>query len=289
MLVSIRPLVATLLLSIYGLSAHAGFTIGFESSEGYSLGPISNTGSGDIQGGWSGGAQAFFTNDSTDNEQIVDTEAHSGSQSWHAAKFYGSPGQGTPFTPSLGLPDGTGPGITLHAELYFKAGSSAGDGSAQNIYLGTYAGDDRTGFNVYLNNNEDSDGGLTVSTYDWNGDFVNEVIASALARDQWHKLKIVARFHETDSLQDSFTYTVNDTESFTGNSWPNPWRNDKGFTEVWGDTLKFAETSDDETDLGFYYDDLSLSVASAVVPEPGMLGIALMGILTVASRRRRSC
>lgn len=268
---------------------NAGVMIGFEASEGYVLGPLSDSDTAQIQAGWSGGAQTYFTNDSTDLEQVVNTEAHSGSNSWHAARFYGSPGQGTPFSPSLGLPIGTGPGTTFTAELWFKAGHATGDGSRQSIYLGSYAGNDRTGFNVNLVNDA-SGNGLHLHTFEWDGSsFPNTVFSSNLDRSAWHKLSISATFHATDPTLDSYTYTVNDVDTFTGGSWPNPWRVSNSFTPVWGDTLKFADgNGDNGTDLGFYYDDISFS--SAPVPEPSslaLLGLGSLGLIGCGWKRKR--
>ena len=87
-------LVASGLLASPALSV----SVGFEASEGYTLGSICPPG-GAGQQGWSGGAQTGCTNNDPGDEQVVNTESFSGSNSWHYARGYGSPGQGTVFSP----------------------------------------------------------------------------------------------------------------------------------------------------------------------------------------------
>ena len=90
---TLKTLALTIGCLVAAGTANGGIVIGFEQGEGYNLGPLSPTG-GPTQAGWSGGAQAGINNDPGD-EQVINTEAYSGSNSWHYARGYGSSGQGT--------------------------------------------------------------------------------------------------------------------------------------------------------------------------------------------------
>ena len=110
------------------------------NDEDYALAPISDSGSGTIQEGWSGGAQTYFQNDATDDETVTDAEANSGSNSWFYTDAYNNPGQGSPFTPDLGYAQADLANQTYTVELYFKAESLTGDGAVHRIYNGSEAG-----------------------------------------------------------------------------------------------------------------------------------------------------
>ena len=148
---------------------------------------------------------------------MINTEAYSGSNSWHYARGYGSSGQGTPFSPITALE--AGPGTQLDFSIAFKAASATGDGSAQNLYIGTTAGNDRTGFNIYLTNNSAGDG-LSLHTFA-DPSFVETVFATNLSRTDWHVLTVSAVF-DADPSNDVYQYSLNGNLLFTGNSWPNP-------------------------------------------------------------------
>ncbi len=258
----------------------SALTVGFETSEGYSLGPLSPSGS-TAQAGWSGGAQGGFTNNDAGDEQIVDTYAHSGLHSWHYARGYGSPGQGTPFSPAMSSV--AGPGTRFDFSIYFRAADGSGDDSHQNLYMGTDDGTDRTGFNIYLMNSGGGDG-LHLYTYDWiSGASVKTVFATGLDRTAWHQLEVTATFG-ADPDDDSFEYSVNGVPSFAGKSWPNLWRASMSFDAAYGDSIKFA---DDGGDLlahqGFYYDDLAYS--QTPIPEPSTGLLLLIGTAALAGRR----
>ena len=65
------------------------------------------------------GDSFYFTNNDPGDEQVINTEAYSGSNSWHYARGYGSSGQGTPFSPITALE--AGPGTQLDFSIAFKA------------------------------------------------------------------------------------------------------------------------------------------------------------------------
>lgn len=241
------------------------------------------------QDGWTGGAQAGFTNDDYDidnddgtygDEKVTTADAHGGTQSWRYSRGYGSPGQGTPFSPPLsgtvGAPGAGADYDTMTATLWFKPVNPAGDGSTVSIYQGTPAGNDRTGFNVYL---ESTASGVDVGTYRWTTTYVWEDIVTGLALDEWHSLDIDALFTD-DYANDVITYTVDKgmagEVSSTGNSWPHPWREANGFVYAPGNSLKFAAGQDGEAAYkGFYFDDITYeawnSTSAGIIPEPASL------------------
>jgi len=270
--------------AVWGATPAAAVSVGFEASEGYVLGPLSPPPGTTAQQGWSGGAQPGFTNNDPGDEEVTNTEAYAGSNnSWHYARGYGSPGQGTPFSPVMsGV---AGPGTDFSFSIYFKAADAAGDGSEQNLYMGTAAGTDRTGFNIYLENASSGDG-LHLYTYDWiSGSSAKQVFATNLDRSEWHHIHVDAQFR-ADPADDTFEYSVDGTPLFSGNSWPNNWRLSEGYTPVYGNSIKFADGGGDTlAHDGFYYDSLSYSFAS--VPEPGSGLLLLAGLCGLAARRQR--
>ena len=232
------------------------------SGEGYALGPISDSGNGTIQEGWTGGAQAYFQNDATDDETVTDAEANSGNNSWFLSNAYNNPGQGSPHAPSLGLPSGTGPGTVFTLELYFKAEATGdGDGSTHKIYQGTYAGDDRTGININIKNDTDASGdGLNISTYSYDagtGAFPATTIASNLDRNVWHKVNVTYTIDASgDPSLDTAVYSVDDGAGVSANTWMNVWRVANGYTQAYGDNIAWGGASNA---TGFYYDDITYS------------------------------
>lgn len=268
-----------LLASFFATSSGFAETIGFESAEGYTLAPLCPASGG--QQGWSGGAHLGCTNNDPGDDQVVDTESFTGSNSWHYARGYGSAGAGTPFSPTL---DSVAtPGNRFEFSIHFKAGSSSGDGSAQNIYIGTEAGNDRTGFNINLKNDFAGDG-LHLFTYDYTTGFVTESLAVNLDRSTWHEVSVVAVF-DADPLNDVYEYSVNGSLVYTGNSWPNPWRVDHGHTPAYGNSIKFADAGGDiPSHNGFYYDAMSYSASP--IPEPHTALLLLVGLSGLAVARR---
>ncbi len=267
-----------LLASAFITSSSLALTVGFEAAEGYTLAPLCPPSGG--QQGWSGGAQVGCTNNDPGDEEIVNTEAYEGSNSWHYARGYGSPGQGTPFSPPMASV--AGPGTTFEFSIRFKAASSTGDGSEQNIYMGTAAGTDRTGFNIYLTNDSAGDG-LHLFTYDDPVAFTEESRAVHLDRNAWHEVSVVSDLAANPD-NDVYQYSVNGSLVYTGNSWPNPWRVDNGFTPAYGNSIKFADGGGDTlAHSGFYYDAMSYDV----IPEPHTALLLLAGLGGSAVLRRR--
>jgi len=268
------------LIGTWGASPAFAVSFGFEAGEGYALGPLSTSQGGPTQAGWSGGSQAGFTNNDPGDEQVISTEAYSGSNSWHYARGFGSSGFGTPFSPTTALE--AGPGTQLDFSIAFKAASATGDESAQNLYVGTTAGNDRTGFNIYLTNSASGDG-LSLHTFA-DSSFAETRFATNLSRTDWHVLSISAVF-DADPANDVYQYSLNGNLLFTGNSWPNPWRIENGFQAFYGNSIKFADGGgDNSAHEGFYYDAMSYDVAA--VPEPGTALLIGLGLAGLAGRRR---
>ena len=148
--------------------------------------------------------------------------------------------------------------------------------------MGTADGTDRTGFNIYLANDSAGDG-LHLFTYDDPVAFTEESLAVNLDRNAWHEVSVVAVF-DADPDNDVYQYSVNGSLAYTGNSWPNPWRVDQGFTPVYGNSIKFADDgSDVPSHNGFYYDAMSYDV----IPEPHTALLLLAGLGGSAAFRRR--
>src|SRR5688572_3676591 len=145
-----RSLALTIVCAITSPAlAATTYSTGFED---FTVGPT--------QGGWSGGAVGGFVNNDTGDEQIVDTEVHTGDQSWHYARGYNSPGSGTPYTPNLSdAVDNVGD--SMSGAIWFKAHTAA-DNSLLAIETGNIAGTDRAEILAYIDN---IGGGLTVRSF----------------------------------------------------------------------------------------------------------------------------
>lgn len=236
-------------------------TIDFED---YSLGPISNSDGGTIQYNWSGGAQPYFTNDSTDNEEIVTNNSCGGSKAWKLSNVYSSAGQGSPFTPMTQYQAGFSDAVSFNSdivnrrvrtEIQFTPEASSGDGSTINIYNGSYSGDDRTGLNLYLTN---LSGGVSITSYTLkNGSFLLTQIANNLPYGQCHKIVIDVCYNIDPNL-DKFIYIVNDGLPQEILSWPNVWRVANSFIPSYGTWLKFASGPSNVS--GFIIDNIKIEV-----------------------------
>ena len=278
-----RSTFALLLLAV-GCCALAGpiYTTSFEQPE-FVPGPISPTG-GPTQGGWSGGAQEGFTNNTSEpgsvyDEFIVNTEAHTGEQSWWFQRGYDSPGQGTPFTPALspaaGEPSSGAAYNAFRASFWFKAANPDGDGSCVMIAGGNPAGTDRS--SNYLEIENVPGGGVTVRTFEgvpgsgW--DATEVVIATGLDASSWHSIEMIGRFYD-GPYNDTWTYIVDGGSPITAGAYFETARNNFGFAYEMTNRLKFqprhpdgnADPNVDPYYAGFYFDDIYTEVLNFPTP-----------------------
>jgi hypothetical protein len=217
---------------------------------------------------WTGGAALYQTNSSTADEEVTNTQAYEGVQSWYIKNVYSSSGQGSPFSPKP-TPQANAVteaafnniinGSTVETTFYFKTeqSSAPGDGSEINIYNGSYNGDDRTGYNIYIENNAAT--GVRIYTFGFDGGFPISDIATGLAYNTWHKIKVSVTTDTSNPLNDQFEYSVNDGPVNTTQSWVNKWRLANGFTPVYGMWLKFAGSGNT---TGFYIDNITVEATN---------------------------
>ncbi|WP_425618157.1 NosD domain-containing protein [Anatilimnocola sp. NA78] len=240
------------------------------NSAGYTLNPL------DGQQGWSGGAQPNFTNNDTgiDNgdgtfgdEKVTDLQSYSGTQSWRYSRGYGSPGQGTPFSPNLGATVGApsfADGDTATVRFAFKA-VTAGDGTVDTIYEGTPAGTDRTGAQIGLENTP-AGVRLFASTYNPTTNAFDSVTLGTFPAATWHTVEYTTVYNDNPAL-DLTTYIVDGTTVGSLNPWMHIWRQDNAFNHEVGSRLKFSTTQDNNTAIkGFYYDDLEFIISDSSNP-----------------------
>lgn len=263
--------------SMISTAMAASYSTGFEE---FTLGPMSS--GGVTQNGWSGGAQPDFTNNDAGDEQIVNTVVHSGAQSWHYARGYNSPGQGTPYTPNIG--DSVNViGDTMAGSLWFKAHTAA-DNSLLAIETGNLIGDDRAEILAYIDN---VPGGITVRSFTGSG-FSNVPIASGLDASIWHELSYSLSLNATD-LAVSISVDGAAAVQFDGSL--KDWRDANSFAYSESSRLKFRARHADGNPLlnGFYIDDVSYSISA--VPEPAtvaLAGLASIGMLAARRRQRQA-
>jgi hypothetical protein len=278
------------------------YSTGFESSQGFTVGPMSDGTS--TQGGWSGGAQSGFQNDNAGSEAITTAAANSGTQSWLLKNSYSSPGQGTPYTPNLSASLGDS-GITdFTGSVSFMAAGIA-DGSSIAISTGTPDGTDRGDYIAYLVNET---GGIHLYTYtydvnnpDPNARFSAVDIATGLSALDWHQLSFdITKSGAIDILKIS----VDGGPSVTVNpDGLNAYRADPSNSFGYADSsrLKIYATgisagppsTPDPGAAGFYIDDVTYSVLdAATVPEASSLIVWSLFGMTIGGagwwRRKRS-
>ena len=284
------------------------YSTSFESPD-FTLGPISPTG-GPTQGGWSGGAQAGFTNNTSDpgsvyDEGITNAVARTGANSWHMMRGYDSAGPGTPFTPELavdaGQPSSGAAADNFKATFWVLAADSAGDDSRIMVAGGNPAGTDRS--SNYLEIENVAGAGLTIRTYNGvsgGGWTTSELlIATGLDATQWHKIELEASFMDGPD-NDTWTYRVNDGAPVVGGAYFETARDNFGFGYETTNRLKFqSRHADGNADpshptapyfAGFYFDDLSYEVTVpdvAPIPEPSTVGLLALGSIALMRRRRR--
>jgi hypothetical protein len=247
------------------------------SFEDFTLGPLSSGGT--AQNGWSGGAQPDLTNNDAGDEQIVNTQAHTGAQSWHYARGYNSPGQGTAFTPSLS-PSVANVGDTMIGSLWFKAHTLA-DNSSFAIETGNPAGDDRAEIVAYV---ENLAGGLTIRSFT-GAAFDGVPIASGLDASVWHQLSFSLALTSTDN---ALSVSVDGGAPVLFDGSLKDFRDANLFSYSESSRLKLRprHADGDLSFNGFYLDDISYSITA--VPEPGsFVLLATMGTGLIVARRRR--
>lgn len=258
--------------------------IGFEPNEDgswYVLGRISNSTnaapttqpSAYIQNGWSGGANQYWTNDSSGNEQIVDaatvtfgTTPYEGTQCWYAQNLYGYTAGGV-YSPKLEIQsqfpmDASGEAVfntclrgrTIETIFYFKTFANTADGSSFVSYNGAFQGNDRTGYNINIQNSDA--GGSKIFTYSYSGGgFPITDLATNLPYQTWHKVSITVTYaSDGDPNNDVFIYNINDGPDQNVPSWINIWRLDNGFPLNYGTWSIFYDSGSS----GFYVDNISI-------------------------------
>jgi hypothetical protein len=256
--------------------AATAYSTGFED---FTLGPLSPTIT-TAQNGWSGGAQGGLTNNDAGDEQIVNTVVHSGAQSWHYARGYNSPGQGTAYTPNLDF-GVANVGDTLTGSLWFKA-HTVGDLSSFALETGNLAGDDRAEILAYV---ENLGGGLTIRSFT-SENFTGVPIASGLDASTWHQLSFSLSLTPTDN---AVSISVDGGTPVTFDGSLKDWRDFNSFAYSESSRLKLRPRHND-ADLsfnGFYLDDISYSITA--VPEPSTMvlcGLGAIGLLVAARRRK---
>lgn len=258
--------------------------IGFEPNEDgswYVLGRLSNSGnvtpttqpSAYIQDSWSGGSSPYWANDSSGNEQIVDastptygTTPYSGTQCWYAVDLYGYTTGGS-YSPKLPIQsqfsmDSIGEaqfnyilrGKTIETIFYFKSFAGTNDSSTFSVYNGAFLGDDRTGFNINIQNN--NVGGSRVFSYSYGGgSYPQSDLATDLPYQTWHKVKSTVTYAtDGNPNNDVFLYSINDGPEQNVQSWPNIARSDAGNPLVYGTWIVMYGSGS----TGFYIDNISI-------------------------------
>lgn len=262
-------------------AAHAvlAYSTGFEDFTTGRMDPAA----GPTQGGWSGGNVEGFTNNSAGKEQIVNTEANTGSQSWHYARGYGSPGAGTPFTPGLSAAV-SNVGDVFSGTLSFKA-HTPGDGSWLEVGGGNAAGNDRTDIFAYIRNDS---GNLNI-TVPQLADGANPAtatlanVATGLDSSAWHELTFSLTKTATGN---QLSLSVNGGAAVTVDAYLAEWRDFNGFAYSEANRLKFASRHTDSASFnGFYLDDISYSISAIPEASSFAFGSLMYMVGTMAYRR----
>lgn len=254
-------------------------------------------GSIDAQDGWSGGTIPI----SSSVDQGVDQlQAHAGIGSWRVSNNTANGNHngafgGWPFAPGLAVSAGqpsSGAGADqLNATFFFHAGSATADGSNIEVDLGTTPGDDRNTF-LAITNDTDDDGGLKLRAAEPDGitgDFLpTQIIATGLSRTAWHRVDILAKFFDgqgNDTFQVSLDGAVLTNPLTAGTTFGTfeGFRDGNGFAYALSNRLFWRsgaapsafDASFVDTDAqGFYFDDVSYSVADQSTPNAPLASYA---------------
>ncbi len=237
--------------------AARAYATGFEPSEGFSPGQLSPD-INSAQGGWSGGIQGGFTNNDVGDEAIIAAPVHSGTQAWHYARGYGSPGQGTPYGPVVEDGDGNGAsnnGDRFVASLWFKAASETPDEQRVGITTGTADGGDRGN---YLASIKNTTGGVQIYSYDDGANFRPVNLFIGVSTTEWHKLDFTLT---KNGAVDQVSVSLDGGAPVVYNAALNEWRQSLGYGYSDHSRLKFSAATDgDLAQQGFYFDDVSYEV-----------------------------
>jgi hypothetical protein len=278
--------ITTLLITMVG-AARGAVVIGFEPGEGYTTGALSpdiNT----AQQGWSGGspAQGGFTNNDhasatdesvlTADEAVTTAAAHSGTQSWRNSRGYNSPGQGSPYSPSL--PQGVvNDGDKFVASLWFKAVNAVADLSSMGILTGTAAGTDRGNYLAYM---DYTPTGLQIYSFDNGAAFHQVDLFSNVDPTIWHQLSMSLT---KNGYVDTVSIALDGGSPVVYNAALNEWRQSLGFAYADSSRLKINARQDGDPSFeGFYIDDISYNLAQpASVPEASSVLVWAIAVVVI--------
>jgi LPXTG-site transpeptidase (sortase) family protein len=247
-----------------------------EAVTGYALGPLSG------QNGWNGGINSLgtvlsFNTSSVGAADVVNTQSHTGSQSWYFAKGSNTPGAGTPFSPivtTAGAPDQGASGDMVVISFAFKA-AHPGDGSRIQINEGTALRDDRTGTNIYMEAVAGSDYVRLYMVPASQTDVIGaNVELGHFSAADWHVVEMTTIYPDTSVNPDDVnswgttTYKVDGIVVGTANPWAHWWRYQGGlesgdpsdYPYAPGSSIKFSNYYNDASHYGFYFDDVSFRV-----------------------------
>ncbi|TAK13700.1 MAG: class F sortase [Anaerolineae bacterium] len=218
------------------------------------------------QDGWDGGIVAGNPIGFAGNVNIINTDAHIGSQSWRYAGGSSSPGAGTAFSPavsSVGSPDQGGAGDRVIISFAFKA-ANPGDGSRINMHEGAVARDDRTGNNIYLEAVSATQVRVYMNRAIAASPYFQELTLGYVDASTWHVIELDTTYAVTDSddltTWGLTTYTVDGVVLGTETPWAHWWRHKNGYVYAPGSGVKFASTYNDGSHAGFFVDDVSIRV-----------------------------
>ena len=268
-----------------------GLTIDFSQ---YADGPISdqNTSVLQVAGSattqWSGGIYgSYFTNDSTNAEDIVSTTTCTSSgKAWRLQHVYGTGSTGTPYTPYTNYELSFANEAAFKANLfgkqqittfYIKSEPSTASYGQFIVYNGAYQGNDRTGLNLYI---VQEAGGLRLFSYSYvGGNFIATTIANNLPYNTCHKV-VISAVYNADPNNDIFTYAINDGTPVNILSWMNVWRVANALTPVYGTRLIFyaPNASLSPVNSALLIDGIKIEINETPVPLTAPLSAPLLSL-----------